>query len=490
MKVLVELRPALDGFSGIPQETRLLFRGLAAMPGFDVEGLLQSGNLQIARGLPLQRRPVAAADQQRFDDVERLSRVVVSLQQHRQRGRIGNRLARLERIAGAFGWLLRGLTGRDVPLTAFRPEGFEDFIWQSMFRKSLPGEDFGLVTSRPLRLVATPWSVAHGIGVLTGRAGAAVYPRLDTAGVDLFLAETPYPGRVSPSTTMVVRYHDSMPMLLPHTVKNMAHHRAAHTNALRRNAQDGAWFACVSETTRRELVAAMPEVASKTVTIPNMVPGHFMVVEQTTADRVEEILNLRRVRRSGEPDRQPPPAGSDARYLLMVGTLEPRKNHALLIAAVENLRAAGWPELRLVLVGSVGWGLPEAEFDSLARRGWLYHLEAVPAAELRVLFRQAAATVCPSVAEGFDFPGVEAQMAGGLVVASDIAVHREILGDGCLYFQTYSERQLQDTLADVLKNPSADGLDALRREGRRQSGRFLPEAVLPAWHDFLGGLAA
>ena len=44
LKVLLELRAALDGHSGIPQEARLLFRGLAGMSDVEVVGLIQSGN--------------------------------------------------------------------------------------------------------------------------------------------------------------------------------------------------------------------------------------------------------------------------------------------------------------------------------------------------------------------------------------------------------------------------------------------------------------
>jgi hypothetical protein len=52
MKILLELRPALDGHAGIPQETRLLFRGLAQLPGVQVDGLLQSSQQRLANGLP------------------------------------------------------------------------------------------------------------------------------------------------------------------------------------------------------------------------------------------------------------------------------------------------------------------------------------------------------------------------------------------------------------------------------------------------------
>lgn len=54
MKILLELRPAFEGHAGIPQETRLLFRGLMQLAGTEVEGLLQSGNLVLSKGLPSQ----------------------------------------------------------------------------------------------------------------------------------------------------------------------------------------------------------------------------------------------------------------------------------------------------------------------------------------------------------------------------------------------------------------------------------------------------
>ena len=52
LKILLEMRPALDGHAGIPQEARLLFRGLSTLDGLHVEGLLQSSNRVISMGLP------------------------------------------------------------------------------------------------------------------------------------------------------------------------------------------------------------------------------------------------------------------------------------------------------------------------------------------------------------------------------------------------------------------------------------------------------
>ena len=60
MKILLELRPALDGHAGIPQETRLLFRGLRLIDGLDVEGMIIHSGRVLAKGLPAD--PAASRD--------------------------------------------------------------------------------------------------------------------------------------------------------------------------------------------------------------------------------------------------------------------------------------------------------------------------------------------------------------------------------------------------------------------------------------------
>ena len=52
LKILMEMRPALEGYAGIPQETRLLFRALSTLDEIEVEGLIQSSDRVLALGLP------------------------------------------------------------------------------------------------------------------------------------------------------------------------------------------------------------------------------------------------------------------------------------------------------------------------------------------------------------------------------------------------------------------------------------------------------
>jgi len=473
----------------------LLFRGLAGMNGVEVIGLLQSSNLVAEPGLPM-RRGLREPGLTNEAVIDRQSRVVVSLQQGPASHRLENVRRRLLRFAGPMFAALGSLLGRQVKIGDFDPQHFRDFLWRSLFANSLPDSDLELVTSRAFRVLRWPWSILHAFGVVSAQFGRAVYPRLDTAGIDVMLVETPYPARVSAATKMVVRYHDAIPLLMPHTIKDRGYHRAAHYQALRRNARDGAWFACVSEATRRDLISVMPELASRTVTIPNMISHHFFP-EATPATRVPEVIWSRKSRwapNEGGAAIAPSElaAGGSLPYLLIVCTVEPRKNHLALLDAWELLRSEGFHQLHLVVVGSLGWNNDPImrRFSPWLHRGGLHLLEDVPATDLRLLYRHALATVCPSFGEGFDFPGVEAMRCGGVVAASDIPVHRDVFGDACEYFSPYSAGDMARALHAILDEGSGVRRAELVAEGARVSARYLPERILPQWQEFLRNVVA
>jgi len=501
------MRPALDGHAGIPQEARLLFRGLSSLEGVDVEGLLQSSNRIVARGLP---HPDSRAYRKLKIDqrINRLSRVVVSLRASKD-ARLFERMSEgLRMLAAPLGIAARALVRREQPLGVFEGEHFKDFVWREMFARTLPVADMPRVAGARMRVARTPWNLAHATALLTRKFGHAVYPRIDTRDFDVMIAETPYPGIVSPRTQMVVRYHDAIPILMPHTITDKAFHQASHYHALRRNVASGAWFACVSDATRRDLVSIFPEVEERAVTIHNMVSHHYFE-ESASAGRLFEIVRTRRhsfeekekasssrllglvntlrsTDKGAEPDAMRWMSPSH-HYLLMVSTLEPRKNHGTLLSAWEQLRQDRFPDLKLVIVGSLGWDHASIlkRFRPWLASGDVQMLEDVPAAELRVLYHHAAATVCPSFGEGFDFSGVEAMRCASPVVASDIQVHRDVFGAAAEYFSTYSPSDLARAVAAVI-DPDAEGRRReLVEQGREVSSAYLPERILPQWQRFL-----
>ncbi|MEO8740563.1 MAG: glycosyltransferase family 1 protein [Casimicrobiaceae bacterium] len=133
---------------------------------------------------------------------------------------------------------------------------------------------------------------------------------------------------------------------------------------------------------------------------------------------------------------------------LTVGTVEPRKNHRLMLDAFERL----WQDdidARLLIVGRLGW-----RSDDLAHRirdhpqfgRLLVWFEAASDAELDYVYRHASALIFASSCEGFGLPLVEAMHYGLPVIASDIDVFREIGGDYPAYFALGEPRSLETVL--------------------------------------------
>jgi hypothetical protein len=158
----------------------------------------------------------------------------------------------------------------------------------------------------------------------------------------------------------------------------------------------------------------------------------------------------------------------------------------LLLQAWERLKYTALPGLKLVVVGSPGWDYKPviAAFKPWAERGELFHLSAVPSFELRLLYKHAAATICPSLAEGFDYTGIEAMRSGGVVSSSDIPVHREIYGDASLYFNPYSTEDAAAVIRHLIAEESAGLRYALREKSCSVADRYTARAILPKWDAF------
>ncbi|MED5619498.1 glycosyltransferase family 4 protein [Ideonella sp. BN130291] len=480
--MLVELRPALHGYAGIPQETRLLFRGLGRLAGIETVGLLQSSGQFLPPAID--KRP-----REPHEVIDRLSRVVIGLQAAPQAappmGRVGRVLARVRRLAPPALLLAACVLRAKHRLTRFDPERFKDFLWRGLFSKSLPSEDFDQITRADYRVCRWPYGAMHAAALATRSIGGPYYPGLDTRGFDVMLAMTPYPCNVSPGTTLVVRYFDAVPLLLPHTIVHTVHHQALHYHALRSNVASGAYFVCCSEATRKDLLATFPDLGDRAVTIPCML-SHDYFEESSEAASIADIV---RKHRWLPAEASAPALGSEWAqgdpYLLMVSTLEPRKNHETLVQAWEQIKRR-MPRLKLVLVGAIGWdseGLVSRMWHWIAR-GDLCLLRGVPANEMRVLYRHAGVTVCPSYAEGFGYSGVEAMRCGGVVAASGIEVHREVCGDAAEYFDPYSATELANVVERLLDEAASQRRDEMRKAGAVTAARYLPDRIAPMWQAF------
>jgi glycosyltransferase involved in cell wall biosynthesis len=483
LRILQELRPALGGHAGIPQATRLLFRGLSLLEDVRVEGLLQSSERVLTQGLPPEGAGwlgALSADQK----LNRLGRVVIAIEQGIWDSHVH---ATLQTIVMALNHLLGG----SQTLSRFEALHFRDFLWRRFFARTLPPEDFELVTRAAFRIARIPWLAMHICALVTRKMGYPLYPRLDTSDFDIMIAETPYPATVSRNTKLIIRYHDAIPLLMPHTISDRRFHQAFHYRALRKNVASGAWFVCVSDATRSDLLSAFPQAETRSVTIHNMVSHDYFAEDDSSIDRIPEIIQTRlnsRIKTSQNVGLKRTlldcaAQGVPVEYLMIVSTIEPRKNHVSLLTAWERLRLEGFPMLKLIVVGALGWHHKNIvrRFRTWMDRGELFLLEDVPASELRVLYRHARATVCPSFGEGFDFSGVESMKSGGAVVASDIAVHREVYADAAKYFNPYSVEDLSSAIDEVINSAHSSYRDELVAKGAVVAGRYCHDAILSQW---------
>ncbi len=123
----------------------------------------------------------------------------------------------------------------------------------------------------------------------------------------------------------------------------------------------------------------------------------------------------------------------DGRYFLCIGTIDARKNQALLLDIWAGLGAEA---PALVLAGSRGWGDAAllARLDAAARTGApVVELKGLDDGALAALTEGAEALLHPSHAEGFGIPALDAALRGRPVICSDLPAHREVLGPYPVY---------------------------------------------------------
>src|SRR5690242_9307179 len=180
-QVLLELRPAFDGYAGIPQETPLLFRGLRMLESCNVSGMLQMSQRLLSKGTDASRL-FGRKSYTPARRINRYSRVVVSAAEKPFATVLERASDAIERRLMSANLTVQTLLGtKDVKLTTFRPQFFEDFIWRTLFAKTLPVADFELVTGARQMICRTPWHTMHMVGLNTLTVcPTARYPRLRT----------------------------------------------------------------------------------------------------------------------------------------------------------------------------------------------------------------------------------------------------------------------------------------------------------------------
>ena len=162
-------------------------------------------------------------------------------------------------------------------------------------------------------------------------------------------------------------------------------------------------------------------------------------------------------------------------FFLFVGTLQPRKNIAGLVAAHDRLPLRLRDEFPLVVVGRSGWNAADeiALLHQRQRAGHCAWLDGVDQDELRVLYQSATVMVFPSFHEGFGLPMLEAFASGLPTIASNRGALLEVSGGAALLVDPADPDSMAQAMALVVENENLR-LDLVKR-GKVRVSEF-------SWH--------
>lgn len=251
----------------------------------------------------------------------------------------------------------------------------------------------------------------------------------------------------------VVTVHDLTMVRYPEMCEPVTLSRLA---LLRRALAEGAWVHTPSRYVAAEVVAELGVDPSRVHAVAHGVP----LPDLTAPSRGGQVVEL--------------PAGV-ARYVLAVGTVEPRKDLPGLVRAFDAV-AGDRPDLGLVVVGPPGWGDDALEVaissspfaDRVVRTGYL------DGGRLVALFTGATVLGYPSLYEGFGFPPLQAMTLGVPVVATAAGAVPEVVGDGALLVPPGDVDAMAGALAGVIDDPGRRA--TLVELGKARAARFTWEA--------------
>jgi len=143
------------------------------------------------------------------------------------------------------------------------------------------------------------------------------------------------------------------------------------------------------------------------------------------------------------------------KYILFVGTLQPRKNIITLIKAFKKFYASH-QEFKLIIAGRKGWLYDEIydQVNQIGLKNEVIFTDYISDKELIELYKKAFCFIMPSFYEGFGIPILEAMSFNCPVIASFASSLPEIGGDACLYFNPNDENDLLDKINNLLENES------------------------------------
>ena len=264
-------------------------------------------------------------------------------------------------------------------------------------------------------------------------------------------------GRIPPALRQVLLLHDLFQLTLPNRHRTPLHalaYRGIDRLAIGHAVAAATVIWTPSQFTADEAADLFPRHAGKLRVLPNAVSP------------------LRRADAA-------PPAGLPARYWLVVGSREPRKNIPCFLDAWREARGRAADVPAIVLVGHAG-DLPPA----YRQMTHLHVLDALDDARLAALYAQAERLWHPAYAEGFGLPVVEALAAGTPVAVARGSALDEVTPPDAARFDPHDGPALSALMLRLAARPAAPDREACRAF----AARFAPEAYAARLHELLDEL--
>lgn len=161
-----------------------------------------------------------------------------------------------------------------------------------------------------------------------------------------------------------------------------------------------------------------------------------------------------------------------SKFILYVGTLEPRKNVASLLLAFEMLKSKKDFPHKLVITGGKGWIYEEImkTWERMEAKREVIFTGYVAYADLPGLYSLAQLFVYPSIYEGFGLPPLEAMACGTPVVVSNGSSLPEVVGDAGVMVDPKRPESIYQGIERVLGDPTFQS--QLRKKGLKRAQRF------------------
>lgn len=213
-------------------------------------------------------------------------------------------------------------------------------------------------------------------------------------------------------------------------------------------------FLAISEFTKREMVELWHVPPEKIHIVPCASSSVL-----TREDSPERLLALRE--KYSLPEQ----------FVLFVGNSNPRKNLARLIQAFDWAKSEGNLPHQLVIAGEQGWRFKrEQAVRGVRHKEDIRFIGFVPDEDMPALYTAASLFAFPTLYEGFGIPVIEAQTCGTPVLTSDCSSLPEVGGNGAIYVDPYSVKDIAVGILRVLGN--SELAERLVKLGLQNAGRF------------------